>query len=115
MTIENLTIAEARELHNLFGAGTESNIAVQTAFQIGENYLIRTVSMTNTGKVVSVSEHEVVLEQAAWVADTGRFSAAIESCVFSEVEPFPDGKQVIVGRSAIIDAVQINTLPRNLK
>lgn len=30
--------------------------------------------MIDTGTVISVSEHEVILENAAWIADTGRFS-----------------------------------------
>ena len=55
------------------------------------------------------SEHELILEDAAWIADTGRFSDAI-----NEVEPFPDGK-VIVSRGALIDAVKINSLPREQK
>jgi hypothetical protein len=82
-----------------------------TAFQIGQNYLIRTVTMIDTGRVVAINKHEIVLEDAAWIADTGRFADAIASCKFDEVEPFPDG-QVIIGRGSIIDAVRINTLPR---
>jgi len=85
-----------------------------TAFKIGENYLIRTVTMIDTGRVVEVNEHEVVLEDAAWIADTGRFADCLKSCNFNEVEPFPDG-QVIIGRGAIIDAVKIATLPRSQK
>ena len=85
-----------------------------TAFKIGENYLIRTVTMIDTGRVVEVNEHEVVLEDAAWIADTGRFADCLKSWNFNEVEPFPDG-QVIIGRGAIIDAVKIATLPRSQK
>mgnify|MGYP003335140602 FL=1 len=85
---------------------------------VGENYLIRTVTMTLTGKLIGVGAKELVLESAAWIADTGRFSQSIadpKASLFNEVEPFPDGKQVIVGRGSIIDAVQISTLPRSQK
>jgi len=82
--------------------------------QIGSTYLIRTVTMIDTGVVQSVSEHEIVLTSAAWIADTGRFSDALESAEFSEVEPFPDG-EVIIGRGAIIDAVKIKISPRSKK
>jgi hypothetical protein len=54
------------------------------------------------------------LEDAAWIADTGRFADALKSGKFNEVEPFPDG-QVIVGRGAIIDAIQISVTPREQK
>ena len=70
--------------------------------------------MIDTGKVVKVTDQEIVLEDAAWIADTGRFSDAIKKCEFNEVEPFPDGK-VIIGRGAIIDAVKIKKSPRSQK
>src|SRR6266568_2404813 len=78
-------------------------------WEIGKNYLIRTVTMIDTGKLVAVGPTELVLESAAWVADTGRFSGALISCDFAEVELFP-GK-VIIGRGSIIDAIQIPKLP----
>ena len=84
------------------------------AWQIGKNYLVRTVTMIDTGRLVEVTDHELVLEDAAWIADTGRFADALASSSFSEVEPFPDG-QVIIGRGSVIDAVQIASLPRKQK
>ena len=75
-------------------------------FEIGEIYLIRTVTMIDVGRVVAASHKWIVLEDAAWIADTGRFSDALKSCEFSEVEPFPDG-HVIIGAGAVIDAVKI--------
>ncbi|MUO84022.1 hypothetical protein [Agrobacterium vitis] len=85
-----------------------------SAFEIGGNYLIRTVTMIDTGRVVAVNEQEIVLEDAAWIADTGRFATALKTGDFSEVEPFPSG-QVIIGRGAIIDAVKIPSLPSTQK
>lgn len=111
MNINELTIGQARELAALFGSNATDNA---TAFVIGKPYLIRTVTMTNTGRVVKVTHHEVVLEDAAWIADSGRFSDALKSGKFGEVEPFPDG-QVIIGRGAIVDAVQVPDLPRSQK
>ncbi len=83
-------------------------------WKIGGLYLIRTVTMAQTGRLVAVTEQELVLEDAAWIADLGRFADTVASGIFKEVEPFPDG-QVIVGRSALIDAVQIPKLPRKQK
>ena len=81
-------------------------------WEIGANYLIRTVTMIDTGRLIAVTAQELVLEDAAWIADTGRFADAIEKAEFGEVEPFPAG-HVILGRGSIIDAVKIKTLPRS--
>ena len=110
MNIESLTIGEARELAKLFA----HPITDASAWQIGSIYLIRTVTMIDTGRLIAVTEHELVLEEAAWIADTGRFSDAIKSVEFNEVEPFPSG-QIILGRGSIIDAVKIGTAPRSQK
>ncbi len=76
-------------------------------WQIGENYFIRTVTMALCGKLTKVTEKELVLEDAAWVADTGRFATFLKEGKVDEVEPFPDG-EVIVGRGGLIDAVVWN-------
>ena len=108
MNIDNLTIGELKDINKLLNP-TQAHL-----WEIGKNYLIRTVTMIDTGKLVAVSEHELVLEDAAWIADTGRFAEALEKSKFNEVEPFPNGK-VWIGRGAIVDAVQINWLPRSQK
>lgn len=110
MKLDDLTIGEARQLVSMFSSQPVDN----SAWEIGQNYLIRTVTMVDTGRVVAVTQHEVVLEDAAWIADTGRFAQAVEKAEFGEVEPFPSGR-VIVGRGAIIDAVKITVLPRSQK
>jgi len=83
-------------------------------WQIGKIYLIRTVTMIDTGILVGVGAKELVLEEAAWIADTGRFSDAIAKAEFSEVEPFPKGR-LILNRSCIIDAIEITKVQRNKK
>ena len=83
-------------------------------WEIGKIYLIRTVSMIDTGRLVAVTDQELVLEDAAWIADTGRFMQALATANFAEVEPFPSGK-VIIGRGSIIDAVVISSAPRTQK
>lgn len=72
-------------------------------YEIGKMYFIRTVTFYYVGRLLAVTDKELVLDQCSWVVDTGRFSDALKSGVVSENEPFPDGK-VIVGRGAIIDA-----------
>ena len=113
MKIDELTIGEARQLASMLSTQTIPS-DVTGPWEIGKNYLIRTVTMIDTGKLVSVGQTELVLESAAWVADTGRFSGALQSCNFNEVEPFPEVK-LIIGRGSVIDAIQIPKLPKEQK
>ena len=99
MKIEELTIGQVRE------------IASSHPFNIGGNYFLRTVTHHLTGKLEEVHFQELVLSQAAWIANDGRFADALVSGEFDEVEPFPKGAKVIVGRASLIDAVEIQTLP----
>ena len=84
------------------------------AWTVGEKYIIRTVTMIQTGRLVYVDEHELVLEDAAWIADTGRWADALATGDLNEIEPFED--DAIVGRAAICDAtVWRHVLPRTKK
>ena len=89
MNINDLTIGQAKELVSMFPAQTAARD--DSALEIGANYLIRTVKMIDTGRLVAVTAHELVIEDAAWIADTGRFADAVAKAEFGEVEPFPAG------------------------
>ncbi len=73
---------------------------------IGGLVLIRTVTHYHVGRVIALRTicgcGFVELEAASWIADTGRFSDALTSGVFNEVEPFKNS--VLVGLGAIVDA-----------
>lgn len=121
MNVDDITVKQAKEIMALFGVqptvSNNTQAIVQTLdahWEIGKVYLIRTVTMIDTGIVTAVTDKEVVLEDAAWIADTGRFADALKQCEFNEVEPFPAGK-VIINRAAIIDAVQISKTQRDQK
>ena len=83
-------------------------------WKVGENYFIRTVTHHYTGKLAAVHAQELVLTDAAWIADDGRFMQAVASGQFNEVEPYPDG-DVIIGRGSILDATIISAVPRSQK
>jgi hypothetical protein len=84
------------------------------ALRVGECYLIRTVTHYYTGRVKSVSFTEVVLGEAAWIPDTGRYHEALRTGSLAEVEPYPD--EVIVATAAIVDAARWDhPLPREPK
>lgn len=85
-------------------------------WKVGKNYFIRTVSYHFTGKLIAIYQGELVLVDAAWIADNGRFMQAVASGTFNEVEPYPDGREVIIGRATVIDACEIPfVLPRGQK
>ena len=87
---------------------------LESAWVIGKNYLIRTVTMIQIGRLVGITEKELILDNACWVADTGRFNAALETGKLNELEMFV--KPVIVNRGAIVDATEwICELPKNTK
>lgn len=83
----------------------------QHSFEIGEKYLIRSVTMYYTGRVARITAGDLVLEDAAWIADTGRFHTALKTGELNEVEPFVD--PVVLPRGAIVDATRwTHALPR---
>jgi len=79
----------------------------------GKNVLIQTVTFFYTGEVIEETSKYIKLTKAAWIADTGRFSQALEKSVFDEVEPFL--KPIYVMKAAIIATTEIETLPREQK
>jgi len=66
MDINNLTIGEARQIASMFQENSTPTLTVVPGpWEIGKNYLIRTVTMIDTGRLVAVSAQELVLEDAA--------------------------------------------------
>ncbi len=109
MNIDDVTLGELKQINSLLG-NTDNH-----PYEVDANYFIRTVTHYFTGRLVAVYQQELVIEDAAWIADTGRYANAIKSGDFSEVEPYPDGK-VIIGRGSIIDSWKAKfVLPREQK
>jgi len=77
-------------------------------YQIGEPYLIRTVTMIYTGRLIKSSDNELVIIEACWIPDTGRWQSACQNGTFDEVEPYPSNAEVIINREAILDLFKID-------
>lgn len=79
--------------------GEESFKEIQNlSDMVGEKFYFRTVTYHLTGRVKKVIGHILELENAAWIADSGRFMNVIKEGKLNEVEP--------VGRAYInIDSV----------
>ena len=54
---------------------------------VGKKYFFRTVTYHLTGRVTGYFGSILELEDAAWIADSGRFMNAIKSGKLNEVEP----------------------------
>jgi hypothetical protein len=86
----------------------------------GKKVFVRTVTNYYTGRLVSTAtaagsvQDFLHLEEAAWVADTGRFADALKTGKLNEVEPFPGDCWVSTG--AVVDISEWHhELPRTQK
>jgi hypothetical protein len=89
-------------------------------FEVGKPYFFRTVTFAYVGKLEAVYDNELVLSNCTWVANTGRFSDAMNKgfnlLESSELEPFNKNQKVIISRGGIIDAsVWLHDLPTEQK
>lgn len=102
-----------KELLSLLGDSKQEPLkseskAVSSRLQVGKNYLIRTVTMIQVGEFVEFDDrlNAIILKNASWIPDTGRFHDCLKNGTFSEVEPIPEW--VGVGIGSIIDLVPFN-------
>jgi len=108
--LNELTLGQIRELGSLAG----SPVTGALSEMLGKSVFIRTVTYYYTGRVVNVTPQVVTLEKAAWIADTGRFSEAMESGDFSEVEPYSGEVNIMIG--SIVDYIKwTHPLPLKVK
>ena len=112
MDINELTVGEVKQIAAMVKG--ECTTSKGHSFKLGTQYLIRTVTHYYTGRLKSITDTDLLLEDVAWIADTGRFGDCFEKGCFKEVEPFPN--DVIVQRGCIVDATEWRTdLPRKQK
>jgi hypothetical protein len=69
-------------------------------FQLGQSYFFRTVTFHIIGRVAAIRKNFLVLNDASWVADSGRFMNSIKDGELNEVEPLGDW---IVNTDSITD------------
>lgn len=55
-------------------------------FKVGDSYFIRTVTYHFIGTIKEITGKWLVLKDASWVADSGRFNVALKKGELSEVE-----------------------------
>ena len=99
MELDNLTFGQLKEIQNLLGTSNQE----KHPYTIGQNYLVRTVTMIYTGKLVEVYKNELVFINCAWIPETARWMNTVKNGELNEVEPYNFDDKVIVGRGAILD------------
>lgn len=81
---------------------------------IGTNVIVRTVTLYYTGRLVAIEDGFLILADAAWIADTGRFHQALTNGTLNEIEPYPG--ECYVSSGAIVDVSPWHhELPRKQK
>ena len=83
----------------------KETIQKDTPFEVGKSYFIRTVTYHLTGKLVAIKGDFLMFDDAAWIADSGRFNDAMKKGIDknenSEVEPWEN--QVGLNIHSIVD------------
>jgi len=114
MNIEELTLKQIREIQALCAVPQHS--ATQSAYPVGKNVIVRTVTMIYTGRLESVSETDLVLVDCSWIPETDRFMQFVAEGKVRECEPYPDGLPVYINRGALLDVCELRKdLPRSQK
>ena len=80
-------------------------------FQIGKQYFIRTGTYHSMGKLKAVKWKFLVLDDASWIPDSGRFTQFLERGELNEVEPIRCGSAnriMFINIDFIADAFEWN-------
>ena len=99
---------------------TTASKKIEMATKVGEKVFIRGVTHHYTGRLATITVLTagtvvLTLTAAAWIADDGRFSAALASGDLGEIEPYPDGPvDVYVGSLCDVSRWP-HALPREVK
>lgn len=79
-------------------------------FKVGDKRVFTFNRMFYSGRIVEIHSDYIVIDHAAWIADTGTFSKRIKTGDFWEVEPFPVESKVTLTRSNIVTSVEVPKL-----
>jgi hypothetical protein len=85
-------------------------------FPVGENVIVRTVTMIYTGRLIDVTPNTLILSECSWIPETDRYSKFVREGAVRECEPYPDDLPVFINRGALLDLCVLQApLPRTLK
>lgn len=102
MDIENLTLGQIKEIQLLCGTKNTN----KPPFKIGEKYFIRTATYFHLGRLKEISEKWLILQEASWIVDTGRFFDFLKDGKCNEYESFQD--DIFIPLDSVIDITKWN-------
>ena len=85
-------------------------IVLDEVWEIGESYHIETVTKYFTGVLVAVTDTDLVITKASYIASTGYFSDYIKGGNPNDCEPFDPDQMVNINRGSYVSAVKRNVL-----
>ncbi|MDB4303808.1 hypothetical protein N9934_03360 [Desulfosarcina sp.] len=100
MNIDELTYGQIKEIASVINKQED----IETFLKIGNKYFVRTVTFHQVGLLKATNSKELLLSDASWIADSGRFNECLKTGKFDEVEPFVN--DVVVNRDAIVDITE---------
>lgn len=112
MNIEDLTLKQIRELQSLVTSNDKSSEAAYHSL-VGENVIVRTVTMIYTGKLIGYDDKCLVLTDCSWIPETDRYMQFVAEGKVNECEPYPDGLPVYINTGALLELCELKAkLPR---
>jgi hypothetical protein len=79
------------------------------SLRLGKKYLIETVTKYFTGVLQRITDRDIVLNNAAWIAETGRYHDALSNYRFpdnAEIEPLRPEAEVVIRTDSIVLCVE---------
>ena len=111
--INDLTIGQLKEISSLVSCGENEN---KSNYPIGKNVIVRTVTMIYTGRLISVTDSDFILNECSWIPETGRYMDFVENGNVNECEPYPSELDVFINRGSLLDMCELKkSLPRSQK
>ncbi len=108
INLDDLTLGQLKEINQLTPKADQNASTNKWDYKelINKVVFIRTVTFYYVGNLREVYDDILILEDAAWVANTGSFAAALKNGSFDEVEPFCQ-KRTPIGKGGIMDISEI--------
>ena len=87
---------------------------IEHPLTVGNAVFVRTVTGYYTGLLAEITNTDLLLTDAAWIADTGRWNNALVTGQLEDIEPYPDPTSV--SRGSVVDVTTWkHPLPRTVK
>lgn len=112
--IEQLIKAEAEKMAKEMAANQNVEVGENESIcKLGAKVIIFTVTKYYTGRICGLSDKHIKLQEAGWVASTGRLSETMKTGILNEFEAYPENYHPEINRDGIIEIGPWNyPLPR---